>query len=446
MKFNHIKSRMFNTMIVVMLVAGFNSCKIEEQVDPNNPSLEGIEANATVDELNNLVTGMLSGMRNRFDTYLDDMSVIGRDYYRYSGSDPRFTSDLLGKESAVLDPNTFYTTNPWADHYRIVRNGWILRHAVANTSAALTAEQKNGYTGFAKTMQAQQMLNCLNMQYQNGIRIDVEDPENPGPFLSYDASLQGILDLLKAGYDDLNNSGDEFNFILTSGFTGFDTPATFAKFNRALAARVTLYKGDFAGVESLLNESFLDMAGDLTSGVYMVYSTSGGDLLNDAYTPLNSSTGSNARCAQPSFNTDAEAGDLRVASKTVLRDEPAFADDLTSNYDVWVYKSNVDPVCMVRNEELVLIHAEAMNQTGNSSAAVDAVNVIRASAGLAAYSGGTTQGELTNEILNQRRYSLFAEGHRWVDMRRYNKLGELPIDRPGDDVWVQFPRPANEEL
>lgn len=446
MKYNHIKSLMFNTMVLFMLVAGFNSCKIDEQVDPNNPSLEGIEANATVDELNNLVTGMLSGMRNRFDTYLDGVSVIGRDYYRFSGSDPRFTSDLLGKEAAVLDPNTFYTTNPWADHYRIVRNGWILRHAIANTSAALTDEQKNGYLGFAKTMQAQQMLNCLNMQYQNGIRIDVEDPSNPGPFLDYAGSLQGILDLLNDGYDDLTSGGDAFNFTLTSGFAGFDTPETFAKFNRALAARVTLYKGDFGGVESVLNQSFFDMAGALTTGVYMVYSTSGGDLLNDAFTPLNSSPGSNARCAQPSFVTDAEAGDLRVADKAILRDEPAFADGLTSDYDVWVYKSNVDPICLIRNEELILIYAEAMNQSGNATAAVDAINIIRASAGLADYSGGTSQTELTDEILNQRRYSLFAEGHRWVDMRRYNKLSELPIDRPEDDVFVQFPRPANEEL
>ena len=446
MKFNHIKSLMISTTVFIMLVAGISSCKIDEQVDPNNPSLEGIEANATVDEMNNLVSGMLSGMRNRFDTYLDDVSVIGRDYYRYSGSDPRFTSDLLGKESAVLDPNTFYTTNPWADHYRVVRNGWILRHAIENTSAALTDEQKNGYLGFAKTIQAQQMLNALNMQYQNGIRIDVEDPNNPGPFLDYNSSLQGILDLLNDGYDDLTNGGDAFNFVLTSGFAGFDTPATFAGFNRALAARVTLYKGDYSNVEALLNASFFDKTGSLTTGVYMVYSTSGGDLLNDAYTPLNSSTGSNARCAQPLFVSEAEAGDTRVAAKAILRDEPAFADDLTSDYDVWVYKSNVDPICIIRNEELILIYAEAMNQTGNGTAATEAINIIRASAGLAAYSGGTSQGELTDEILNQRRYSLFAEGHRWVDMRRYNKLGELPIDRPEDDVFVQFPRPANEEL
>jgi hypothetical protein len=47
-------------------------------------------------------------------------------------------------------------------------------------------------------------------------------------------------------------------------------------------------------------------------------------------------------------------------------------------------------------------------------------------------------------MLEQRRYSLFYEGHRWIDMRRYNKLGELPIDRPGDQVWSALPIPQTE--
>ena len=47
-------------------------------------------------------------------------------------------------------------------------------------------------------------------------------------------------------------------------------------------------------------------------------------------------------------------------------------------------------------------------------------------------------------MLNQRRYSLFFEGHRWVDMRRYDKLSSLPIDRAGDDVWSAMPIPSTE--
>jgi len=48
-------------------------------------------------------------------------------------------------------------------------------------------------------------------------------------------------------------------------------------------------------------------------------------------------------------------------------------------------------------------------------------------------------------MLKQRRYSLFFEGHRWIDMRRYDLLGTLPIDRTGDDVWTEFPLPVTEQ-
>jgi hypothetical protein len=40
---------------------------------------------------------------------------------------------------------------------------------------------------------------------------------------------------------------------------------------------------------------------------------------------------------------------------------------------------------------------------------------------------------------------LFFEGHRWIDMRRYNLLNALPLDRAGDDVWTEFPLPVTEQ-
>jgi hypothetical protein len=95
---------------------------------------------------------------------------------------------------------------------------------------------------------------------------------------------------------------------------------------------------------------------------------------------------------------------------------------------------------------LILIYAEVKANTGFPTDAVTAINKIRTVAGgLVNYSGGTDLPSLTNEILKQRRYSLYGEGHRWIDMRRYNRLAQLPIDRTGDDVWTQFPIPATEQ-
>ncbi len=99
---------------------------------------------------------------------------------------------------------------------------------------------------------------------------------------------------------------------------------------------------------------------------------------------------------------------------------------------------------IIRNEELILLYAEVKAQLGPASDAVTAVHRICNAAGLPNYTGATSTSSLIIEILKQRRYSLYGEGHRWIDLRRYGLLAQLPIDRPGDDVWVQFPIPANE--
>jgi len=103
------------------------------------------------------------------------------------------------------------------------------------------------------------------------------------------------------------------------------------------------------------------------------------------------------------------------------------------------------PIPVIRNEELILIYAEANIQLNNLNEGLKAINVIRNGHGLADYSGAVTQPALITEMLKQRRYSLFFEGHRWIDLRRYNLLNTLPLDRQGDDVWTEFPLPVTEQ-
>ena len=102
--------------IFLILISAFllqlTSCKIEPVLDPNNPSLEHLSTNPTIGEIQNLVTGTESGMRTDMAFYWDDVGMLGREFYHLSASDPRYTSDMLGKGTAVLDSNTFYTTRP----------------------------------------------------------------------------------------------------------------------------------------------------------------------------------------------------------------------------------------------------------------------------------------------------------------------------------------------
>jgi hypothetical protein len=442
MKPEYIDLKKLTGIYLLATVLMLASCKIDPIRDPNAPGAGTISANATLGEIQNVVTGTESGMRDAMAFYWDDAGVIGREFYRFSTSDPRFTSDLLGKGSATLDNNTFYITNPFAARYRVVKNTNILISALTNTTAAITAAQRSAGIAYAKTVQAHELLMVLNLEHNNGIRVDVSDPDNLGPFLSRTASLDAILNLLNQAYADLTaNATATFPFTTTL-FS--NTAGQFARFNRALAARVQVYKSDWAAALTALGNSFFDINGSLTAGVNYLYSAAGGDQLNPMFFPLNSS--GETRVAQPLFVPQADLGDTRL-NKVSLRTTPTTQDGLTSAYDFYVYKTNTDPFPVIRNEELLLIYAEAKAQLGgaaNLNDAVTAINKIRNAAGLANYGGAVTQTALIDEMLKQRRYSLYGEGHRWIDMRRYNRLNTLPIDRAGDDVWVEFPRPANE--
>lgn len=428
-------------MLVFFVTSLIASCEVKEFSDLNSPDLNDLLKDPSLGDIQDLLGGMQASMRTSIATYFDNTGVIGREYYRFSSSDPRFTADLLGRESAVLDNNTFYLTNPWAARYIVVKSANVVLEAVDKTSADISDQEKNAIRGFAKTIKAYELLLNLNLTYQNGIRVDVDDSSNLGPFLSYTDALDAIRDILEEAASNLSAAGNTFPFDLSEGFLGFATPLSFREVNQALLARIAAYQGDLVGINTFLNDSFFDLDGSLDNGAYYVFSAEGNDIFNPMFFALNSTT-ANARIVQPSFVTDAESGDSRL-SKAVLRNTPLTLDGLTGTYDFYVYTSNTSPIPIIRNEELILLYAEAQH-ISNPLLAVQAIDVVRDAAGLSDYSGGLTPADLLDEILQQRRYSLYGEGHRWIDMRRFNRLSELPIDRVGDDVWVQFPIPLNE--
>src|SRR4029079_471104 len=98
-----------------------------------------------------------------------------------------------------------------------------------------------------------------------GVRGCVDKPTT-------NSTIRGLLD---NALPELDGGGKTFSFALGRGFAGFDTPPTFRKFNRAFKARVNAYTGDYAGVLTALNDSFIDesVMGDFATGVYYVYST-----------------------------------------------------------------------------------------------------------------------------------------------------------------------------
>ncbi len=425
-------------LALAVLASGCDLVGLDDDPNPNGLSLEEILADPSEARLSNAAVGVETSARTGLGTYLVSVGVIGREYWRVSPSEPRFTTDLLGKSEATLNDNTFYITTPWAARYGTIRNANTLLLGL-DANQTLSDAEKAGGRGFARTWIAYQYLLNLNLTFENGLRFIEPGDDAAGPIVGYGESLDRIAALLDQAASDLNGGTFFFPTSLVRDVPA--APVDYGQINRALAARVDAYREDWQGVLDALDDSFVGAAAPLTVGAYHVFSTAAGDIQNPFFFPLDG--GGDGVLAHPSFVADIAPGDERIG-KVEARTEPRTFDDLTSAFDVDVYETPTSPVPVVRNAELLLLRAEANAQLGNAAAAVADLDVIRTAAGLDPYAGPTDTAALIDEVLRQRRYELYAEGHRWIDARRYGRLGTLPIDRAEDDVFEQFPLPEAE--
>ena len=445
-------------MLGVLLLGACNDLTVG---DLNAPGVTQTQNSPTRVGVLNLATGLQIGSRfgvGQQNGYVATLGVVGEEIYNFDPADPRFITELI---FGPLDGGSpAFGGNLFAQVYTNVRTANIMLRAMGGLSdtppAGMSPAEKEATLGYAQTLTAYDLLRALNTRYDNGIPIDVDiDPAGP-PAAIVDTSVafQHILNLLDSAATHLTNVGDApFPFQMSSGFAGFDRTLTFLTFNRALRARVSVYRGDFAGALTALSASFLNTGAPLTLGVYHTFSTAPGDSTNNLFDP-------NARAllAHPSLETDAQlqidgvTPDARFVAKTTLLSSAHTSAGLSSNRALNVYHGPSDPVPIIRNEELILLRAEANIGLGNLGPAVTDINLIRQTSGnLPPYVGLVTQPALLAELLYNKRYSLLFEGgHRWIDLRHYGLLGTMQREAPTPQTvrhfFIRFPFPSNECL
>ena len=390
-----INRKIIIKILPLALVLFWTGCEDLDFPDPNNPT----DDTAT---LQSLVTGAEAGLRSGFGVYIRDLLVIGREAYYLEPADPRYTGELL---RGPIDPGGFLCYTPWAANYKVISNCQTILNS---------ADADAGAKGFAQTVQAYCLMRILNLTDVNGARTNYDGDINASVATKAEV-LTEIKSLLDAGHANLSSAGSSFSFTLSSGFDGFNTPATFAHFNRGLMARAAVRQDDWTTAQSALTACAEWMnSADPDMGVYHAFSSGANDGDNQMYEAPDAAT--LKLMVHPTFLTDAHEGDA--------------------------YTGSYDPVPMMRAVELQLLQAEVHIGQGNYSGAESIMNTIRAAAGVSDYTG-TDASNAVSRILHEKRYSLFLEGHRIGDMRHYGLTGDLPLDRDGDAV-VTFPIPETE--
>ena len=438
--------RAFGLGVVLVLSA----CKASDMniANPNSATVVGASADPTSFQL--LATGLLVDQRSTRAGWITYSGILGRESYTYTPQEGRNTTHYLigivvgGVQK--LDPAGFAPA-PWAGQYNVLRDIFNFKKTVA--AATLTTAQKSAALGFAQTLEAMMLFEIEEGHDSLGAVVEIrDDPTSLAPFVSRDSVFKNILNTLDAANTNLGAGGATFPFTMNAGFAGFNTPATFAKFNRAMKAKVAAHYataggGPTAWATSIaaLNTSFMDRTAASRAafdvGVYDTYAASP-DTPNGLTQATNTSL-----YGHMSFQTDAQlkadnTPDNRYLAKIrtglASRQGPITGDGPTSaastiGFSIWPSISSNVPV--LRNEELILLHAEAMLATGDKATAISDINQVRINSGglpASTLTVANSDDEVLMGILYEKRYSTMMEGNRWVDMRRYNKLNLLPLD------------------
>jgi hypothetical protein len=403
-----------------LVIAGAAVTVAACDVDLNVPNLNELSAGgdatrssvvANAQSLIGTVRGMSSGMGT--------FNIWGRESYTLAPEEPRPMQDnLIGPR----DPNSSGAGAGF--NYGALVNIRALLDGV-DAVGTMTDAEKEGVRGWAKTVAAFAYFQTALVYPEFGAPL--EPPANPTGDLApvatgaqlYDRSIQ----LFDEAYAHLQNAGATFAFSLTAGYAGFNTPQTFARLNRALKARTLKYKGDFAGVLTALQQSFIDPSGALTLGVYHNYFVADNSL-NPLWQPRTT-------YVHPRILLNAQlkangSKDDRAVTKTVAVTSFTMAG-ITVTEKPNMFPQNISPFPWITNEELILLRAEAWRATGDVAGALADVNIIRTRAGGLAAATGLTGDALLTEILYNKLYSLLMTGgFAYFDAKQHSRLPQLP--------------------
>jgi starch-binding outer membrane protein, SusD/RagB family len=451
---SRVPGRALRVAALVAAAAAFAACQEVTVPNLNNPSVESLTQNPSIGTINTATIGLLMNYRDRVGTEASAMGILGKESYNLDQAEPR---NVLGFLQGPIEPGGFVQDLSWTAGYRNVVQAAMILEAVDKipetpqpTTASYTAQQKEGIRGFAKTIMAMELLLQVRIRDQVGIVVDVSpDPAAPlGAVVSKGDALTRIAALLDEAKTHLQNGGTAFAFTLHSGFAGFNTPATFLQFNRGIKARTEVYRQQWTAALTALTESFIDVSSGspaaLARGPSHVYSTTSGDILNPLFDPTPTRL-----YVHPSILNGAQLRadgqpDLRLTQKTAPGQSRVVVT-VQGTHKFLMYPSNTSPVPILKNEELILLRAEARYQSGDVNGALQDINFIRVnSGGLAPLTGFADANAFVDELLYNRTYSLLFEGgHRWVDYRRYGRLAQLPKINTGINEktfpYVMFP-------
>jgi hypothetical protein len=404
--------------------------------------------------------GLIQNARRDIANRVRLAGIVGREAYYLDPNEQRYVSELV---TGVIDPSSFAGNHDYNNPYGTIAQGQAILAAVDKVPAAeYTNAQREAIRGFTLTMMGNDLLIVAALHQYGPTEVAVNPLDPPMPMKTQAEMYTQAAKYLDDALPHLAAGGSSFTFALPSGFAGLNTPTNFAKFNRALRVRLDILRKDYPAAITHLAGSFISTTDStragFNAGAYYNFSSAAGDASNAL------SSGS-PEVAEPTLKTNAQlqpsgARDARFLLKVDSGGSTINRYGIVSNLRFRAYRASgaqyvggtsgaSSPIPWIRNEELILDRSEARWFTGDQVGALADLNFVRTNSGkLAPIAMPATTTAFVDALLYERRYSLLYEGgHRWMDMRRFDRLGAFNnYPRTGDKSITYFPVPFTECL
>jgi hypothetical protein len=450
----------------LLLVAALG-CANFDVTNPNQPTLDDLLSNPTRTKLTAAATGLFSGARSEITSFIWRVGSMGREGINLAGNNqPDYQEPYFGP----LSPSGF-GGSLWSSRYALIRdvNTYLLAlsHSTDLSPAEIAVAQ-----AMAQTQKALALMYVIETRGKLGAPVDVDRAIDaaPAPFVSEDSVYGAVIALLNDANGKLQaNAGATFPFPLPPGYAGFDTPTTFARFVRALSAKAQVLRATagcgapcYSAALVALNGSFINATdpSQLQTGVYFDFSNAPSDQANGLSEPLSGVRYfADSLILYQKVQRVAGVPDRRLTDKTAAATaetpQSIAGVDITGTLKFTRYFTNgqpdaAHPIPIIKNEELILLRAEAewFASTPNRAQAVQDLDFVRLNSGGLPPSGLTAASStaaFVTELLYNREFSLLWEqGTAWIDARRFDRLGTIPLGVTQGSVPALMPVPAAE--
>jgi hypothetical protein len=456
------------SMIALAMGIAIAGCKDNPASPPiDAPSSDGLSTLTRV-TLQKLLIGVTAQDRLSFagNGSIILPEIYARDVYRIDASESRYVTETLGGNP---DPGSFAGGSGFAGYYTAIR-------AENNTLLALNSAPASQFTpaevaatrGFLRTMKALDYYRLVETRDTVGIPLQSDDKDEVLPVRCKPGVLSYIAALLDSANADFTTAGATTKLPsptatgpLPTGFSAFgrdyNVVSNLVLFNRGLKGKVDFYRALdrtspqpalFATAIAELTQALEGAApGTVTAaqqvkGIYYKFDPVGDQFANpisDAKIGLN-----------PKVADSVQAGDTR-ASKIVPRATltgNGISTSITYSGAVASAANQARPVSLIRDEELVLLRAQAEIENNQLALALLDVNSVRTTYGLTAIAAFADKASAIRAVLYEKRFSFLFEGpQRLVDLRAYGFLNAAHFapELSSDPFNSAFPIPRAEQ-